>query len=98
VLSFAEILYAYVLDRLLLTGEISLEEGKTLLQALEDNYKKFAGKGCQLIFIRKMGVSSSLLLSTPSEVYFESGVRIVSRLNLASCIEELKIKIGGGIK
>lgn len=91
--SFEKILYAYILEKLLQTGEISLDEGKTLLQVLSDSYKKFEGKNCELIFIRKFGISTCFLVSIPSEIYFESGVKVVARFNLANCIEELKIKM-----
>lgn len=92
--TFDKILNVYVLDQLLQSGEISLEEGKILLQTLADNYKKFEGKLCELIFIRKMGISIFLLTLSPNEIYFESNTKVVTRLNLASCIEELKIKVG----
>lgn len=93
-LSFDKILYVYVLDMLLQSGKVSLEEGKILLQTMNDHYKKFEGKQCELIFIRKMGISTFLLALSPNEIYFESHTKVVARMNLASCIEELKIKVG----
>lgn len=92
--TFDKILYVYVLDKLLRSGEISLEEGKSLLQTMVDNYKKFEGKNCELIFIRKMGISTFLLTLSPNEIYFEKSTKVVIQLNLGSCIEELKIKVG----
>lgn len=92
--TFDKILHVYVLDKLLQSGEISLEEGKSLLQTMADNYKKFEGKHCELIFIRKMGISTFLLTLSPNEIYFERSTKIVARISLASCIEELKIKLG----
>ncbi|MFZ5967135.1 MAG: YhbD family protein [Bacillota bacterium] len=92
--TFDKILYVYVLDKLLQSGEISLEEGKSLLQTMADHYKKFEGKHCEVIFIRKMGISTLLLALIPNELYFESGTKVVTRLSLAGCIEELKIKMG----
>ena len=95
---FEKILYIYTLEKTLQSGEISLEEGKELLQTLTDNYSKFEGKNCELIFIRKLGISTCLLISTLSEVYFEKGARVAARLNLINVIEELKTKmINGGI-
>lgn len=92
--TFDKILYVYVLDKLLQSGEISLDEGKSLLQTMADNYIKFEGKHCELIFIRKMGIATFLLTLSPNEIYFESSAKVVIRLSLASCIEELKIKVG----
>ncbi len=94
--SFEKILYAYVIDQLLQTGDISLEEAKILLQTLDDHYPSFQGRNCELIFMRKLGISTCLLSSSPSEVFFEKGARIVFRMNLANSIEELKIKISEG--
>lgn len=94
VFDFEDILFAYVLDKMLQAGEISLDEGKTLLRGLLENYEKFDGKSCELIFIRKLGVGVCLLISQPSDVYFETGAKVIARQSLATCIEELKIKIG----
>lgn len=93
VFSFEKILFAYVLEKLLLTGDISLEEGKNLLQTLHDHYPTFQDKSCEIIFTRKMGISTCLLLSSPNEVRFENGVKVVVRLNLTACIEEVKAKM-----
>ncbi len=93
--SFANMLCAFVLEKLLETGEMNLDEGKMLLQTFEDHYKKLERKHSELIFIRKMGVSSFILASIPSEIYFDKGVKIVTRLNLSSCIEELRMKLNG---
>ncbi|KJS16952.1 MAG: hypothetical protein VR69_07215 [Peptococcaceae bacterium BRH_c4b] len=90
---FEKILHLFVLDKLLQSGEINLEEGKTLLLTLGDNYKKFEGKGCELLMARKMGVSTCFLISTPAEAFFESGAKVVARINLTSCTEELKTRI-----
>lgn len=96
VFQFDKVLYAYMLDKMLQSGEISLEEGKILLKALEDHYKKFEGRNCELVFVRKFGISTCLLVSNPVELYFENGARIVARLNLPGCIEELKIRLSNG--
>jgi len=96
VFSFEKTLYLYILERMLETGGVSLDEGKILLQVLEDNYKAFEGKSCELIFLRKLGIATCLLVSAPSQVYFEKGAHVVARLNLTNCIEELKTKISKG--
>lgn len=91
--TFDILLYAYVLDRMLQSGEINLDEGKILIQTLEDNYKKFEGKNCELVFIRKFGVSTCFIVTSPCDFHFEKGTRIVTRLSLTDCIRELKMKI-----
>jgi hypothetical protein len=91
--TFEQTLYLFMLDHCLQTGEMNLDEGKFLLQTFADHYRKFEGKNCDLIFIRKMGVSAFLLVSAGSELYFEQGVKIILRVNVGKLIEELKLKI-----
>ncbi|MGG4451526.1 YhbD family protein [Brevibacillus porteri] len=90
--TFQQALYAYVLEKLLAAGDLTVEEGGGLLQVLASHYPKFEGKPCELIFMRKMGISTFVLVSGSTEMYFDSGVRVVTRLILANCIEELKAK------
>jgi DNA-binding transcriptional MerR regulator len=92
-LVFEQIFYLYVLDNLLQAGEINLDEGKMLLQLLHDHYPKFEGKACELMLVRKMGISSFLLASSPSEIHFDNGTKMVTRLPLVPLIEELKLKL-----
>jgi DNA-binding transcriptional MerR regulator len=93
VFPFQAILCVYLLETLLKTGELSLDEGKMMLQTFTDHYKKFEGKKCELIVTRKMGVSSIMLVSSPGEIHFDNGVKIVVRLDVASCIENLNLKL-----
>ncbi|WP_239618614.1 YhbD family protein [Cohnella mopanensis] len=92
VYTFDKLLYFYVVDKLLQAGEMSMEEGERLLQTLRDHFPKFDGKPCDLIFIRKMGVSSFALLSVPADLYYESGVKLIARVSMSECIEQLKGK------
>ncbi|MDI3311690.1 MAG: YhbD family protein [Thermoanaerobacterium sp.] len=94
--SFNSILYIYIVDEMIIAGDINLEEGKIILETLKENYNKFNGKNCDLLFVRKFGVSTCFLVSSGSEVYFESGAKIIKRLNVAGIIEELKIKLVNG--
>ncbi|MGB9928017.1 MAG: YhbD family protein [Methanosarcina sp.] len=93
VFPFEKILYICVLDKALQMGDISLEEGKLLLETLEEHYNKYENKDCDLVFLRKMGISTCFLVSSPCEYYFEKGTRIVSKINITNCIEELKINL-----
>jgi hypothetical protein len=91
IFTFEKILYARILNKALQSGSISLDEGRLMLETLEEHYKKCEGKSCELVFLRKMGISSCFLVSSPCEFYFEKGTSIVFNINIASCIEELKI-------
>lgn len=91
---FERILQLFVLDKMLKTGEMSLDEGKMLLQIFQDHYASLEGKKFDLMFVRKLGISTFLLIESDSRVYLERNTKIVQRLNLNSCIEELKLQIG----
>lgn len=93
VLPFARILIVFMLDKQLQAGEISLDEGKLMLQTVKANEPKFADKNWSLLFTRKMGISSCLMLAASDEFAFDPGTKIVSRLNVAAGTEELKLKL-----
>jgi hypothetical protein len=75
------------------SGKINLDEAKMILDFLEDSYPKYKNKISELIFLRKLGISSCCLVSETNEINFENGMKIVERLNITDLIEELKIKM-----
>ncbi len=91
--SFEKMFYLYILDKLFESGKINLEEGKVVLKLLEEQYPKFKGNEGQLLFIRKLGISSCCLISNTCEIYFENGIKIIEKLNLSDLTEELKIRL-----
>ena len=92
-LAFGQLLTAYVLDRLLQTGDVSLDEGRMLARGLEETYAICEGKACDFVFVRKMGISTCFVVTGSAELAFESQTRVVARLSLSACIEELKTRI-----
>jgi len=90
---FEEILFLYVLDKMFKSGKIGFEEGKIVLKLLKDQYSKFKGKNCELIFFRKLGISSCCLVTQIGDIYFEDHVKLIETLNISESIEELKIKM-----
>ncbi|MGZ7096124.1 MAG: YhbD family protein [Methanobacterium sp.] len=91
--AFEKMLYLYILDKMFESGKINFEEGELILNLLEEQYPEFKGKGGELLFLRKLGISSSCLVSSLCDIYFENSMKIIERLNLSDLIEELKIKI-----
>ncbi|MEH7336292.1 YhbD family protein [Neobacillus drentensis] len=91
--NFSRMLEVYVLEKLLQSGEINLDEGKMLLQVLKDNAALIKQKSCELMITRKLGVSSCLLLINAEEVHFERGTKIVVQVSLMTCMEEIKSKL-----
>ena len=49
--SFDRILNIAILEKFLQTGSVGMEEGKIILQNLEDDYKNYSGKNCDVVFI-----------------------------------------------
>jgi DNA-binding transcriptional MerR regulator len=90
---FSRMIEVFVLEKELQSGEINLDEGKMLLQILKDNRILIKEKGCELVITRKLGVSSCLILINAEDIQFERGTKVVSKLNLMTCMEELKSKL-----
>lgn len=91
--TFEQALCVYILDYCLQTGEISLEEGRTMLPTFLAHYKKFKEQQCEMILLRKMGVSVLLIMPAGGEIHFESGVKIILRVDVPAMIEQLKLKL-----
>ncbi|WP_026883229.1 YhbD family protein [Clostridium akagii] len=91
--SFNEVLYMDVVQRYLMDGGISIEESKIVFETIKSSYSNYLEKNCEIVFIRKMGVGISMILALPNQIYFESLAKIIMRLQINKCIEELKLKL-----
>jgi hypothetical protein len=92
-LRYGELLSLYVLDRLLATGEVSLDEGRWVLAAFEEAYPTFEGGDCDLVLVRKMGVAVCFMSTSSAELKFEGGVRLVARINVQESVEALSARL-----
>lgn len=90
---FGELLSLYVLDRLLSTGDVSLEEGSAVLSALEEQTPAFEGADADLLCVRKMGVLVCILVAGGAEVRIESTARLVARVSLSESVEALSARL-----
>ncbi|MDM5155233.1 YhbD family protein [Bacillus sp. DX1.1] len=90
---FVDILYLYILEELLQSGEISLEEGKMVLQVLHEHYEKMKQKNSELVVIRKLGISTCFLVSNVDDLFFEKGTKVVVRITIMNYTEALKTKL-----
>lgn len=90
--TFDKMLSLYIADKLFQSGQISIDEGKLLLEVMENNYSKTAGHGCVYV-IRKSGVTVCILEKGEKEIFFDSSVKAAASENISECIEELKTKI-----
>ncbi|WP_274648554.1 YhbD family protein [Paenibacillus humicola] len=91
---FEKTLFFFIVDKMLQGGGMSLEEGVKLLETLREHFAKCENGNGELLLIRKMGVSSFILTTGAGGIFFENGVKVVERLSLSDCVEELKMKIG----
>jgi hypothetical protein len=91
--NFEQIISLYLLDKMFKSGQIGYSDGKIVFKLFNDQYQKFKGKNCELIFFRKMGVSSCCMVTDSKEVYFEETIKIVEIMNISELIEELKIRM-----
>jgi hypothetical protein len=91
---FSRLLEVFVLEKLLQSGEINLDEAKMLLQVLMDNRDQVKQKSADLVVTRKLGLSSCLLLVNNEGFYFDKGTKIAAHVSLVSCMEEIKSKLG----
>jgi DNA-binding transcriptional MerR regulator len=92
-LVLGEVVSLAALDSLLKTGDVSLDEGRIVLDALQENYPAFEGRPADLLFVRRMGLSTAMLVTSGAEVRFDRAARVVSRVNLSESAEALRAKI-----
>ena len=85
--NLTEALAAYVLEGLLQSGDISLDEGKMVLDVIMSNEAENKGR---LLVLRKLGVATCLIAE--GSVVLEKGVKVAADINLAASSEELKTK------
>ncbi|MDM5194044.1 YhbD family protein [Bacillus hominis] len=90
---FVDILYVYILEELLQSGDVSLEEGKMVLQVLSENYETIKHKNCDLVIVRKLGISTCFLVSNVEDLIFEKAAKIVVRVAIMNYTEALKTKL-----
>jgi DNA-binding transcriptional MerR regulator len=90
---FAEVLASSVADTLLRSGDAGRDEALAAIATLEEGWTTCEKTSCDLVLLRKMGVSTVLIVSASSELIVENGVRIVARIQLPAQIEQLKTRL-----
>jgi len=93
---FEDILQVYLLDQLLTAGDINQEEAKMLLNLLKDKAEILQKQPCDIIFTRKFGVSSCMLVIGQNPIYFEAGTKIVKQVAFYTIAEQLKSQLARG--
>lgn len=90
----SRVVEVYILEKLLQSGDINLEEGKMIFHVLKDNGEVIKQKSCEIIMTRKLGVSSCLLLINAEDFHVEKGTKVIARVPLLQLLEEIKTKLG----
>jgi hypothetical protein len=93
---FVTILCVFIFGKLLDSGSVNIDEGKIAFRTLMSNYTNISLKTFDLVFVRKTGFASCLLIQSNSSFYFEPSVKILIKMSISGCIEELKMKIMNG--
>lgn len=93
ILSFNDILSMFILNKLIVSGDISIEEGKLMLGVLDESMIKFKDESSEIFLIRKLGVFSCFVVSPPCSICLDKSARLVARISIHSVIEELKLKL-----
>lgn len=92
-LSFDEALAVFILNRLIVSGNISADEGRQVLEVLKDGGATLQSTQCDLLLFRKLGVFCCFMVSPPCRLFADSGVRIIEQISLGAAAEELKLKL-----
>ncbi|QUF66362.1 YhbD family protein [Bacillus atrophaeus] len=90
---YQDILSAYVLEGLLQSGNISLDEGKMAVEVLNQSGLSEIKKHTELIILRKLGITTCFVAASSEPIIFEKAVKIVEKIDLAEASEELKAKL-----
>ncbi|MDL5140617.1 YhbD family protein [Bacillus atrophaeus] len=91
--SYQDILSAYVLEGLLQSGNISLDEGKMAVEVLNQSALSEIKKHTELIILRKLGITTCFVAASSEPIIFEKAVKIAEKIDLAETSEELKAKL-----
>jgi hypothetical protein len=92
-LDFQHILAMYALEKLLTSGEVMLAECEMVVKLIHDYYFPAESKNLLLIIIRKMGVSTGLILEKSNVIHFDENTKVISQIDFLQLVEELKMKL-----
>lgn len=91
--SFDEVLYIYILDRLLQSGDISIDEGKSIITLLNKNYNQLKDKEYEVTLLRRLGVGLWIINEYTKDIYYDENSKIVIRHSISKYVEELKLEL-----
>ena len=90
---FEGILAVYIVEKLLQSGDISLDEAKMVIQISNDYFAKEKQSYGELLIARKLGVSTCLIVPSTTDLIIEQGTKLIVKLAFEKVIEELRTKL-----
>ena len=70
--SFQDILQIYILEQFIKSGEVSIDEGKNIVDTIIEHYDTIRDKNYEILLLRKFGAAVCLILSSPKVVLYNS--------------------------
>ena len=92
-LSFDDALHAYLFSQVLVSGELSLDEARLMLDTLRTAAIRFQKTPAQVLLMRKLGVFGCVALTAGNDALPDKDTRLIRRLDLTAAAEELKLKL-----
>jgi hypothetical protein len=92
-LGFHDLAALSLLNKRIVAGDISLDEGRTLLEVMKEASATLGLEACEVFMTRKLGVFTCFIVKPPCGIVTDKGVRIISRQVMAALIEEIKMKL-----
>lgn len=91
--NFEDVLCMYILDKTLITGNITRDEAISIIDIIKKNYKNIKGQQSKLILLRKMGVSFCYIMNNCEKFFIEDIAKEILNISLDFYVEELKLKL-----
>lgn len=90
---FHDALLVFLFNKLLISGDVSLGEGRLVLDLVRTGMIRFGGETFEAVLTRKLGVFGCMAICPPGQVLLDRDMRLVSRIHLGALTEELKLKL-----
>ena len=91
-LDFGEVLTAYIFGQVLESGDVNLDEAKTMLEVYHTNSIRNDTPPGQMYLTRKLGMFSCFATSEKVQICFDKDTKLVRKIEVDAVIEELKLK------
>lgn len=90
---FGEIRMIYIFNNLLVSGSVSLDEGRLVLDLLRTGLLRFDSASFDAVLARKLGSFCCFAVPAGCEVCLDKDMRLIKRISMPVVTEELKLKM-----